>query len=965
MTRRRRSFLLLFCVIGLTLASLVAIALRPVVLGLDLRGGVQVILEGRPTAQSQVTPESIQRSVDIINNRVNAFGVASPSIQTQGSNQISVQLPGVKNANEVVNNLIKPAQLEFYDYEDNLVAATANGNPSLYNTVKIAEKTTPADPSQGAETLYSFDRTTHALTGGPETVVGANGYANAITALKNDVASSDLNWADQEVLAVPKGLTIVSTVQTVGKISVTTYQIFQDRPALTGAEISSAQVLADLGNGGTGQPIVLMSFTGKGASAFETVTRQLAVRGRLEGQEQSFAIVLDGQIVSNPVVDYTQYPTGIDASSGAEIQGDFSQSQASTLADQINSGALPIQLVVINESQVSATLGAQSLHQALVAGITGLLLVLIFLIAYYRLLGVVAALGLLIYGALFYAVVVLWPITLTLPGIAGVILTIGISADANVVIFERVREEARTGKSAASALSAGYRRGIAAIIDANVVTLATAIIVFMFATQGPKGFAFTLGVGVLISLFTAVFATRAIFGVLTETSIIREDRFMALKHGRVFKFDWIGHWRWWLALSTIPVGIGLIWLSVFGLNLGLDFTSGTRINTQLQRPASEASLQSTVRAAGFSDAIVQSTTQTIHGKTVSGVQIETKALDPAQQTDLFNTLNNTYGVNRDTYTLDTVGPTFGREVIQSAIYAIILSFLAVLIYLIIRFEYRLALPAMLSVVHDVLLCLGVYAITGRVVTSDTVAALLTILGYSLYDVVIVFDRIRENTPLMRGSRYRDIVNRSINETITRSVITSLLTLIPVACLFIFGGPTLDDFSFALLVGILSGGVSSIVISAPLASYWKTRQLEHAPSARRRSTPRERRRTDAGRDADIADVAVLERAERGVMGAQPNDLRDVGSPATPARPAGEADEPTRTSVVEAVEAELLDAPPAPEAPQAAPDEPEPGPDVVPNAAGATGDEPPATETDTPAQPARERRHHRAQQRRRRT
>jgi SecD/SecF fusion protein len=955
MSRRRRSLLLLALVLGLVLASVVAIAVRPVVLGLDLRGGVQVILQGKPTADSQVTPQSIQRSVDIINNRVNAFGVSSPSIQTLGTDQISVQLPGVKNPDEVVTNLIKPAQLAFYDYENNVVTTTPS--TSLYDTVLQAQKTHVDDPTQGAETLYAFDKTTHQNTAGPEPVTVGETTAQATQALRDTVEGAGLNWSDQIVESVPKGLTIVSQQETLAtrqNQGISTYQIFQDRPALTGADISSASVLANFGNGGTGQPVVTMNFTGTGATDFENVTRTLAERGRIVQSNQSFAIVLDGQLISNPIVDYTQYPTGIDASNGAQIQGNFSQSSAQTLADQINSGALPIRLVPISESQVSATLGAQSLREALIAGITGLALVLIFLIAYYRLLGVVAALGLLIYAALFYAVVVLWPITLTLPGIAGVILTIGISADANVVIFERVREEARSGKSPAAALAAGYRRGIAAIIDANVVTLATAIIVFMFATEGPKGFAFTLGVGVLISLFTAVVATRAIFGVLLDSKIIREDRLMALKQGRVFKFDWVGHWRWWVAISTIPVGIGLIWLSIFGLNLGLDFTSGTRISTTLERPASEASVSQTVSAAGFPGATVQTFTQTVRGQKVDGIQIETKSLDPQQIRTLREALDAKYGVNTSTFNLDEVGPTFGREVIQNAIYAIILSFIIVLIYLIIRFEYRLALPAMLSVVHDVALSLGVYAITGRVVTSDTVAALLTILGYSLYDVVIVFDRIRENVPLMRGSRYRNIVNRSINETITRSVITSLTTLIPVSCLFIFGGPTLQDFSFALLVGILSGGVSSIVIAAPLASWWKERQPEH----RKQESKRAKRRQVEDRDADVVDVAVLERAERGVM-ALPDPYNEVATrPLTTATETVEAaPEPEPESIVESVEAELLDAPP-PRAPESPADE----------AAAAPEDTEPQeqpAQAAPPERPQRERRHHRAQQRRRRT
>ncbi len=946
MARRRRSLLLLLLVVGLTLGSLVAIAVRPVVLGLDLRGGVQVILQGRPTVDSQVNAASIQRSVNIITNRVDAFGVASPTIQTQGTDQIVVQLPGVKNPNQVVTDLIKPAQLTFYDYQNNVVAGTPS--PSLYKEVLQAQKTHVNAASQGAETLFAFDRHTHLLTAGPEPITVGQTRAQAIAALRDKVESGNLKFSNQIIESVPKGLTIVSQVQTLGTgatASYTSYSIFQDRPALTGADISSASVLANLGNGGSGQPVVTMQFTSAGAKKFQNVTRTLAIRGKLVNQLQSFAVVLDGTLVTNPTIDYNQYPLGIDASNGAQIEGNFSQSRAQTLADQLNSGAIPIRLDVISESQVSATLGAQSLHDGLVAGIIGLALVLIFLLVYYRALGVIAALGLLIYAALFYAVVVLWPITLTLPGIAGVILTIGISADANVVIFERVREEARSGKSAYAALSAGYRRGLAAIIDANVVTLFTAIIVFMFATAGPKGFAFTLGVGVLLSLFTAVIATRAIFGIMLETSIIGEERVMGLKQGRVFTFDWVSRWRWWLAISTIPVGIGLIWLSVFGLHLGLDFTSGTRISATLNQAASVENVRKVVTTAGFPDANVQTTTQVVRGKTVDGIQIETKALTPKQETVLRQSLDAKFGVNNATYSLTSVGPTFGREVIKNAIYAIILSFIVVLLYLAIRFEYRLALPAMLSVVHDVALTIGVYAITGRQVTSDTVAALLTILGYSLYDVVIVFDRLRENTPLMRGSRYKDVVNRSINETITRSVITSLITLIPVLCLYIFGGPTLGDFSFALLVGILSGGVSSIVISAPLASYWKERQ----PDAKKRQARQARKSQRIDRDSDVVDTAALARAEQEVAG-----LPELSAaPPMQIEPAAQ----TPQSIVEAVEVETLPALPQISAQETTATESE---EVSNTSAQDDGTPVPPLPPTAP----RERRHHRAQERKRR-
>jgi SecD/SecF fusion protein len=949
MSKGRRPLLMLLMVIGLTAASLVAIALRPAVLGLDLQGGVEVILEGRPTAESPVTPEAIERSVEVIRSRVDAFGVAEPEIQTQGSDQIVVALPGVDNPQRVVTDLIKPAQLAFYDFQENV---EGNPSPNLYQTVKRAQRIDPENPRRGAETLYAFRKGTNRLVAGP-VIVTEGERREALVELREDVEAADVRWNQVNVESVPRGLVVVSETRPVLETRPdgaqrTEYYIFQDNRGLTGRDITGARQLRDVS--GSGDPIVTMDFTDAGQDKFQEITQGLALRGSSTGELQSFAIVLDGLIVSNPTVDYRDYPNGIDGSNGAQIQGNFTVDSARTLANQLNSGAIPIRLEPISQKRVSATIGEESLRKSLIAGIVGLILVALFLIGYYRFLGVIACLGLLIYAALFYAAVVLVPITLTLPGIAGVILTIGVAADANIVIFERVREEARAGKSAGAALSAGYRKGIAAIIDANIVTLLTAAIVFLFATGGPRGFAFTLAIGVILSLFTAVIGTRAIFGVLLGSRLMRDDKVMSLNAGRVPRFDWVGRWKLWLVLSTAPVIIGLVWLGATGLNLGLDFESGTRISTTFEREVSETDLRETMADLGFPNAKIQETQETVGGREVTGFQIQTESLNPEEQTRVERELDAAYGFNEDTLSLEQVGPTFGEQVIRNAIQAIILSFIVVALYLIIRFEYKLALPAMVSVVHDVALCIGVYAVTGREVTSATVAALLTILGYSLYDVVIVFDRIRENVPYMRGARYRDIVNRSVNETFTRSCITSLTTLLPVLALFFFGGETLSDFSFALLVGVLSGSISSIVIAAPLASFWKERE----PAERKRQARDRKRALASTADADVVDVAVLQRAEQA--------LHDEFA----GRPAGVLEAP------ETAQATL--APPEPvDAPQPEDDVDEaayeafdtvPG-DGTPEPDGGDGDGR-ATETAPPRaqdRPARERRHRNVQRKRR--
>lgn len=861
----QRPLLLLMMVLGLTAASLVAIVLKPATLGLDLQGGVEVVLEGRQvSADAPVNQSSIDRSVEVIRKRVDAFGVAEPEIQTAGDNQIVVSLPGATDPQRVVQDLIRPAQLYFYDLTQVLVDEQPTN--TLYKAVQLATNTTPKFPNKGAASLYAFTRAGNEPVGQPVLVTRETGETAAAALqraradLQAQVVAAGRTMAQVKVEQVPKGLTVVRESRRLAtrESGAFNYFVFQDDPALSGRDISSAASIRDVGQNASGEPIVTMDFTSAGGEKFHDITRELAQRGALENRLFSFAIVLDGEMISAPTIDPKDLPDGI-SGGAARIEGNFTADSARTLAQQINSGAIPILLEPVSQKQVGATLGRESLRQGLIAGVVGLVLVVAFLLLYYRLLGVVATFALLIYAALFYAVILMVPITLTLPGIAGVILTIGISSDANVVIFERVREEARLGKSASAAIAAGYRKGLAAIIDANVVTFFTAVIVFMFATAGPRGFAFTLGIGVLLSLLTAVVATRAIFGVLLGTKFMRDDRALALKQGRVFNIDWVGKWRLWLVLSTIPVAFGLVWMGVNGLSLGLDFNSGTRISATFDRPATEGGIRDIYAAEGINNAKIQSTTQTINGRSVSGFQMQSEPLTPEQQTNIERALNRAYGLT-DTPAVDTVGPTFGKQIIRNAITAVILSFIVVALYLIARFEYKLALPAMLSVVHDVLLSVGIYAVTGREITSATVAALLTILGYSLYDVVIVFDRIRENVPLMRGKRYRDIVNASANEVLTRSLITSLTTLLPVLALFFFGGETLRDFAFALAVGILSGGVSSIIIAAPIAAWWKERD----PDERKRAAKAERRRQRMiASDADVVDLSVLERAESGL------------------------------------------------------------------------------------------------------
>jgi protein-export membrane protein SecD len=431
-------------------------------LGLDLQGGLEVVYKAQTNDGKPPTPDEMSQTLSIINRRVNGLGVSEAQVQRQGTDQISVALPGVRNQEQAVSIIGKTAQLLFYDDSTTRVAGPAASRAELLK------------PYKGK---------------------------------------------------VPEGMTVITSAPgALGQGSSQYYFLYKDKPAMTGAAIKSARQSFDQ----TNRPNVLIDFTPEGGKLFGEVTKQLALTGALKGVPQTFAIVLDGQMESDPQVDPKQNPNGIQGGS-AEITGNFTVQEAKDLALVLNTGALPVNLVQIMKTQVSATLGKDSLMAGLLAAAVGFAIVFGYLIVYYRFLGLIADLALLIYAILLYGLFNAIPVTLTLPGIAGMILTIGVAADANVVIFERIKEEVRRGKTVRTAVNTGYGRGFRTILDANVLTLLTAVVLFEFATAQPKGFALTLILGVLVSMFTAVLATRAMLGLLSDFSFFNRPAFMGVK----------------------------------------------------------------------------------------------------------------------------------------------------------------------------------------------------------------------------------------------------------------------------------------------------------------------------------------------------------------------------------------------------------------------------------------------------
>ncbi len=835
MTSRRRNLFVILLVLGLVAASLVVIATKQTRLGLDLKGGVELVYQGQPTPQTKVTPQAIDRSIDIMRDRVDALGVSEPEIQRLGNDQVSVGLPDVKNAQRAIDQVGTTAQLYFYDFEQNVIGNSRRPIAGQYEAVKRAsqQKRVVDGNNTTGDQLYLFSRSaTHKLLAGPDT-----SRRDLLSELNGGVPRGF------EIVRVPAGTVVLLAEKPDNYPSNKPFDqwyVLHDNPELNGKELKDPKQEFDPT---TNEPIVTFKFTDKGRKAFHDVTRRLAQRGQTnqipgqpaESSFQTFAVVLDREVVTRPFINFNENPDGIDGRTGAQISGGFTGSgglqRAQDLAEFLKIGALPIELKLISQTQVSASLGKQALHQGLIAGIVGFALVILFLLMLYRLLGVIAALALVTYGVMFFALIKLIPITVTLPGIAGLILTIGVAADSNIVIFERIKEELRAGRSATAAIAVGYKRGIATIIDANVVTLITAFILFILATSGVKGFAFTLGIGTIVSLFTAVMFTQAVLATMGRSKLLRSPAMLgAGKRHFEWNFDFIGRSKLFFAMSGMILLIGAVSLSTKGFNFGIDFESGTRVTAALDRSATVEEVRDALSPVGLGDAKIQNVKDPDLGDHV--VQVSTSQLGPGEVARAQNRLDDTFGIKADGFSSTSVGPTFGETVARSAIYAILFSIITIMAYVALRFEPKFAVPVFIALLHDLLITAGVYSLTDREVTTSTVAALLTILGFSLYDTVIVFDRIRENAPRMPRAAFSQIVNRSMSDVLTRSLATSLCEVLPIMALLLFGGETLKDFAFALLVGIASGTYSSIFIASPVLTYWKEREPVYVQRRRR-------------------------------------------------------------------------------------------------------------------------------------
>ena len=578
---------------------------------------------------------------------------------------------------------------------------------------------------------------------------------------------------------------------------------------MTGDMVEDAQGATATDRYGNKQYIVSLKLTDEGAKIFGEVTS--------ENIGKNLPIVYDGETISYPQVQSAI--TGGEA----QITGMSSFEEADNLATQIRIGSLSLQLSELESSVVGAQLGSQAIASSLKAGAIGLAIVMVFMIVMYAVPGIAASLALAIYTTLVIATLYLFDITLTLPGIAGIILGIGMAVDANVIVFARIREEIATGKSVQTSMKIGFQKAMSAILDGNITTLIASVVLMALGSGTVKGFAYTLMIGIILSLFTAMVVTRYILYSLYALGLKSEKLYGRAKERK--SIDFIGKKAVFFTISGIIITAGLISMGVHSategkaLNYGLDFMGGTSTTADFGKDMTIEDIENDIvpyveKVTGDSD--VQATK--VEGTTQVTIKTRTLSLDERQE--LEDTLAENCDVDASTITSQSISSTISGEMRSDALKAVIVSCIFMLLYIWFRFkDIRFAASAILALVHDVLVVITVYALVRISVGSTFIACVLTIVGYSINDTIVIFDRIRENLALKTGKQtaeeLREVANKSLTQTLSRSINTSITTFIMVVMLYILGVASIRDFSLPLMAGLVCGAYSSICIATEL------------------------------------------------------------------------------------------------------------------------------------------------------
>jgi SecD/SecF fusion protein len=726
---------------------------RPARLGLDLRGGTQIVLEAKDSPDRRVDGDTVARTLEVLRRRVDQLGVAEPTLQRSGERRVIVELPGVYDPKEAVEVIGRTAQLAFH--------------PVLGLAEPATEEPTTTQPPADNDELVLADEDGGQLRLGPA--------------------------------------------------------------ALTGEAVGDARGELDAQFQTRWQ--VAIEFQGAGGRRWAELTGQAACQPAGDPRRR-VAIVLDRQVISSPQVDPTvQCEQGITGGQTV-ITGDFTNREAEDLSLLIRAGALPVPVEVVEQRTVGPTLGQAAIKASAQAAVIGTALTILYMIAYYRLLGGLAAVALLCYGLLSFAVLLALRSTLTLPGIAGFVLAIGMAVDANVLVFERMREEHRAGIGLRQALERGFAKAFSAIADSSITTLLAAGLLFFLASGAVRGFGVTLSVGVVVSLFTALVVTRVLVELVTRAAAVRQRPGLLGLEGGGQLADWlatrgpnlVGRARWWLAgslLALLLAGAGLV---VRGPNFGVEFTGGRLLEYRTARAVDLDAARQALGDAGFPRAVVQASGD-------SNLTVRTGQLDRASEDRVQRAVAQVGGRTEELRD-EFIGPTIGAELRRKALIALGIALLVQLGYLAVRFRWTFGAAAVAAMFHDVAILLGLFAWLGKPLDGVFLAALLTVIGYSVNDSVVVFDRIRERLRGRTREPLATLVNDACLQTIPRTVNTGLGALFILAALFLLGGETLTDFALALLVGILVGTYSSMFVAAPLLVAFEQRSGRQPTTAPR-------------------------------------------------------------------------------------------------------------------------------------
>jgi SecD/SecF fusion protein len=614
-------------------------------------------------------------------------------------------------------------------------------------------------------------------------------------ALVHPQSDSILAQVDAGQGVLPPGFVIKEYTDTIEGKEQTLRLLVKQRPDLTGDRVTAANPFYDVQGYG-----VAMKLDSEGGKMFGDLTAN--------NVGQRLAIMLDGDVQSAPSIRQPIY------GGEAVITGRFSDEEARNLASVLEN-PLKTPVEIEETRSVSASLGADSIRSGVGAGLLGLALTLLFVLFYYRLAGLVACLALAVNLILLFGAMSMFNFVLTLPGIAGIILTIGMAIDANVLIYERLREEMAAGKSLGAAVNSAYDKAFSAIFDANVTTLITSAILFWQATGPVKGFAITLTLGIIASMFSALLFTRTVFGFMLDNFGLKKLTMVNWIPSRSINF--IGKRHIALALSLIVLLGSIGFFAWRGeKNFGVDFTGGDLVVLGAKENVPLADLRRSVEGANLGETTLQTAMEdgreliTVQSKFGTADAIVAKLQQDFPQAGL--TIEQT----------DTVGPRIGKELAGRSLFALALGLLGILIYVTLRFEFSFALGALVALLHDVIITIGVFALTGREISMVMVGAVLTIAGYSINDTIVVFDRVREGLMSGRRGTVAQIMNQCINETLGRTILTGGTTLLATAALYFFGGPVLSDFALAIIIGVLVGTYSSIFVAAPIVLWWAKR-----------------------------------------------------------------------------------------------------------------------------------------------